>query len=130
MSIESSVWGPHFWYVLHSIAITYPDKPSKAAMIALIDMMTGMSALIPCPICKEHFIKIVKSGIGGEGIPKLSDVATCRYDFFRWVYDVHDFVNRKKLVPNGVKRTESPPFKAVLNYWNTQLVDRGDMLII
>lgn len=130
MSIESTVWGPHFWYVLHSIAITYPDRPTRAKMNALMSMMTGLSELIPCPICKEHFIKIVAKGIDKEGIPKIADVLTNRYDFFRWVYDVHDFVNRKKMIPNGAKRTESPPFKAVLNYWNTQLIDKGDMLIL
>ena len=29
MSLNPKVWGPHYWFVLHTIALTYPLKPNE-----------------------------------------------------------------------------------------------------
>ena len=28
MALDAKVWGPHFWFTLHTIAITYPSHPN------------------------------------------------------------------------------------------------------
>jgi len=29
MSLDPKIWGPHYWFVLHSIALTYPLTPNE-----------------------------------------------------------------------------------------------------
>ena len=28
MSLDPKIWGPHYWFVLHTIALTYPLTPN------------------------------------------------------------------------------------------------------
>ena len=30
MELSSTVWGPHYWFVLHTIALSYPIYPTNA----------------------------------------------------------------------------------------------------
>ena len=30
MDLEPNIWGPHYWFFLHSITFTYPKKPTSA----------------------------------------------------------------------------------------------------
>ena len=29
MALDSNVWGPHYWFFLHTIALTYPHNPNE-----------------------------------------------------------------------------------------------------
>ena len=28
MSLDSAIWGPHYWFFLHTIALSYPIRPN------------------------------------------------------------------------------------------------------
>lgn len=76
---------------MHSIAHSYPDKPSEETRRKYIDFFRNLGAVIPCPSCGDHYDKY------------LSDHpidADNRESLARWVYDLHSDVNQRKSKPN------------------------------
>ena len=130
MGIDAKIWGPHVWFFLHSVCITYPDKPSNIEIKTMQNAIEGVSKIIPCEICREHFVNAVNNGIKIKNKEILSplnfNILSSRKKLFRWMYDFHDFVNRYKV--SDVK-TISPSFEKVVEYWNIMLTNKDDMLI-
>ena len=29
MTLDPKVWGPHYWFFLHTLALTYPESPNE-----------------------------------------------------------------------------------------------------
>ena len=29
MALDPNIWGPHYWFVLHTIALSYPHTPNE-----------------------------------------------------------------------------------------------------
>ena len=30
--LDPAVWGPHFWFFLHTLALTYPNHPNEVCV--------------------------------------------------------------------------------------------------
>ncbi|KDN61652.1 putative Erv1/Alr family protein [Colletotrichum sublineola] len=74
------------WQLLHSIAATYPEKPSPAQKEDLRGFMRLFSKLYPCWVCAEDFQSYMqKEQIRVEG----------RNEFGNWLCQAHNEVNRK-----------------------------------
>ena len=28
MTLDPNIWGPHYWFFLHTLALTYPETPN------------------------------------------------------------------------------------------------------
>ena len=39
MALDPVVWGPHYWFVLHTIALTYPSNPNETIKKKLLDLV-------------------------------------------------------------------------------------------
>lgn len=52
--LKSSIWGPPTWYLLHHITIQIQTPPN---IKRLCIWLNELAEYLPCPVCKEHFIK-------------------------------------------------------------------------
>lgn len=93
--MNPDIWGPHFWNVLNSIALTYPENPDVQEQQHVINFITNLQHILPCEKCREHFKENLKK------FP-LTEAATSGENLTKWVIDVHNSVNQS----NG-KRTLS-----------------------
>ncbi|OHF04364.1 Erv1/Alr family protein [Colletotrichum orchidophilum] len=74
------------WQLLHSIAATYPEKPSPAQKDDLRGFVRLFSKLYPCWVCAEDFQSYIqKEQVRVEG----------RSEFGNWLCEAHNEVNRK-----------------------------------
>lgn len=93
-----SCWGPAMWHSLASIAFTY--KPNEKTMLDYYDFFSNLGNILPCEKCsihyKENFIKL-------EDSLKISlrQNALAPNGLFKWVYDLHNLVNKQLNKPNG-----------------------------
>ncbi|KAL8375765.1 hypothetical protein RB595_007066 [Gaeumannomyces hyphopodioides] len=74
------------WTLLHSIAATYPERPSRAEQADLVGFMGLFSKLYPCWVCADDFRAYMRR----EPVQARS-----RGDFGQWLCDAHNDVNRK-----------------------------------
>ena len=87
MHIPPEVWGPFFWYTIHITALGYPTQPSYAHKKAAKEFYESLKFLLPCPICKEHYITHL------EKYP-ITPHLDRRSDLFRWTLLLHNEVNK------------------------------------
>ena len=57
MGSDSNFWGRYLWVFLHTIASTYPDRPNITDIKNMENFLMSLGEVIPCSICKVHFIK-------------------------------------------------------------------------
>lgn len=48
-------WGPHFWYVLKIVALSYGDQPSPTLRAEAVAFYSSLVKMLPCPDCRKHF---------------------------------------------------------------------------
>jgi hypothetical protein len=87
MHIPPEVWGPFFWHTIHITALGYPLEPSYAHKKAAKEFFESLKVLIPCPICKDHYVEHM------EKYP-ISPHLDRRSDLFRWTVLLHNEVNK------------------------------------
>ena len=37
--LDPKIWGPHYWFVLHTISLTYPDIPNETTKKKYYDLV-------------------------------------------------------------------------------------------
>ena len=87
MHIPPDTWGPFFWHTIHIAALGYPQDPSYAQKRAAKEFFDSLKFMIPCAICREHYITHL------EKYP-ISPHLDRRSDLFRWTILLHNEVNK------------------------------------
>jgi len=88
--MDPNVWGPKFWFSLHSVSMTYPFYPDEEDKRRYKSFYELLEFVLPCALCRENYRKNLLS----YPIDKhLKDRKSLVY----WVIDVHNMVN----VENG-----------------------------
>ena len=85
--MKPSIWGPQFWYILHTISFYYPENPSEYHKRAYHDFFHTLKDIIPCKDCQKHFTKHIQQ------YPITPHLDT-RGALVRWVIQIHNFVNK------------------------------------
>jgi hypothetical protein len=86
MALEPKVWGPHYWFVLHTIALTYPLNPNDCTKKKYYDFFNNLPLFVPV----ENI---------GNSISKLLDeypvtpYLDSRDSLIKWVHFIHNKVN-------------------------------------
>lgn len=83
---DSELLGKSTWTLLHSIAATYPEKPTAPEQENLQTFIRSFSKLYPCWFCAEDFREYIKNEK-----PKVTN----RDEFGKWLCDAHNAVNVK-----------------------------------
>ncbi|CEJ93414.1 Putative Augmenter of liver regeneration [[Torrubiella] hemipterigena] len=78
--------GRSSWTLLHSIAATYPETPSRTQQSDLLSFVDLFSKLYPCWVCADDFQSYIK-----REAPSVSS----RDDFGKWLCGAHNDVNVK-----------------------------------
>jgi len=84
--MHSNTWGPHYWFFLMTVAMTYPTHPNDAMKRKYYDLIQNMPLFIPSAEIGKKF---------GEMLDKypVTPYLTNRDSFIRWVYFIHNRIN-------------------------------------
>jgi len=86
--MDSRFWGPHAWAFLHSIAESFPIRPTESEKEGYRVFMKSLPKILPCMHCRES-LAVYITQIPME--PYLVD----RDHFSWWVWTIHRRVNEK-----------------------------------
>lgn len=90
--IDPVVWGPHAWYILHTLAeLAYRLPEGERLADRWAAFVAAAADSIPCPTCARHF----RIWMGWVPFESSVPAATVRARFA----DLHNMVNRTKRVP-------------------------------
>ena len=94
----TKIWGPHMWVTLHSITFCYPLQPTEEDKIKYKKFFQIVGDMLPCFHCRESYNDFIKCGI-----TRLDDdVFENRESLTKWLYYLHEAVNKKLGVDYGV----------------------------
>jgi len=79
--------GRSSWTLLHTMAASYPERPSLTQQSEVTQFISLFGKLYPCWVCAGDFQQWIKSG----NEPRVGS----RDEFGRWMCEAHNAVNEK-----------------------------------
>tara|TARA_B100000900_G_scaffold133287_1_gene112867 strand:- start:1252 stop:1680 length:429 start_codon:yes stop_codon:yes gene_type:complete len=86
MLFDPNVWGPHYWFFLHTIAESYPENPNQVTKKKYYDLINNMPLFIPNDDIGDKFSKYL------DKYP-VSPYLSSRESFVRWMHFIHNKYN-------------------------------------
>ena len=91
--MDPNIWGPKFWFSLHSVSFTYPFSPDIQDKERYKNFFGLLEHLLPCVLCRKNYSKNIRNyPIDGH----LDSRKSLAY----WVMDIHNTVNMENGKPS------------------------------
>jgi hypothetical protein len=84
--MDPNIWGPKFWFSLHSVSFTYPFSPDGKDKERYKTFFGLLEHLLPCVLCRKNYSKNIKN------YPIEAHLES-RKSLAYWVMDIHNMVN-------------------------------------
>jgi len=86
MLFDPEVWGPHYWFFIHTIAYAYPETPNAVTKRKYYDFVQNLPIFIPNPHIGDKFSQIL------DKYP-VSPYLDTRESFMLWTIFIHNKIN-------------------------------------
>lgn len=88
LSSNSDIWGPHYWFFIHTLSYTYPEFPNDITRRKYYDFIMNLPLFIPDHDMGNMFSKTLDKY---PVTPYLDN----RESFMRWVCFIHNKINNQ-----------------------------------
>ena len=91
--MDSKIWGPYFWFTLHTITLAYPDNPSYQDRRQYSEFFVSLQNILPCNLCRQHYKDHLRDS-------PVSIHLDSKEDLVKWCFNLHNRVNQSLGKPN------------------------------
>lgn len=92
MELDPTVWGPHYWFVLHTIALCYPLYPNDVTKKKYYEFIQNLPLMIPVQKIGNNFSILL------DKFP-VTPYLDSRESFQKWIHFIHNKVNEQLGLP-------------------------------
>ena len=86
MTLNPEIWGPHYWFVLYTIALSYPLKPNDISKKKYYDFIQNLPLFIPITNIGNTFSEFL------DKYP-VTPYLDSRESMIKWVHFIHNKIN-------------------------------------
>ena len=86
MFFDPTVWGPHYWFFLHTVAESYPEHPNEVIKRKYYDLIQNMPLFIPTIENGDKLSNIL------DKYP-VTPYLCSKKSFVRWMHFIHNKIN-------------------------------------
>lgn len=86
--LDPKVWGPHYWFFLHTLAMTYPNHPNTITKKKYYEFVQNLPLFLPVEEISKEFSKLL------EEYP-VTPYLDNRDSFVKWMHFIHNKINEK-----------------------------------
>jgi hypothetical protein len=86
--LDPNIWGPHYWFFLHTISMTYPIRPNTLTKKKYYEFIQNLPLFLPVEKISTEFSKLL------DQYP-ITPYLDNRDSFIRWTHFVHNKINQK-----------------------------------
>lgn len=86
MAIDPTIWGPNYWFFLHTVAFCYPLFPSSVTKKKYYNLVHNFPLFIPTEKIGTEFSKLLDKY---PVTPYLDN----RDSFLKWTHFIHNKIN-------------------------------------
>ena len=87
-NLDPKVWGPHYWFFLHTISMSYPIHPNAVTKKKYYDFIQNIPLFIPVESMASEFSKLL------DQYP-VQPYLDNKESFIRWMWFIHNKINKK-----------------------------------
>lgn len=88
LQLDPNVWGPHYWFFLHTVALSYPHNPNAVTKKKYYELIQNLPLFIPVESVGNDFNKLL------EDYP-ITAYLDSRESLVKWMHFIHNKVNEK-----------------------------------
>jgi len=88
LSLEPNIWGPHFWFFLHTLAISYPHHPNTVTKKKYYELVQNLPLFIPNESIGNNFSNLL------DEYP-VTAYLDSKDSFIKWMHFIHNKINEK-----------------------------------
>ena len=86
MTFDPEVWGPKYWFVLHTIAMTYPKNPNDVVKKKYYNFFINLPLFLPVQTIGNTFSNLL------DKYP-VTPYLDSRESLIKWVHFIHNKIN-------------------------------------
>jgi hypothetical protein len=86
--LDPKIWGPHYWYFLHTIALSYPNYPNAVTKKKYYELIQNFPLFIPVEQISKEFSHLL------DKYP-IQPYLDKRESFVKWTWFIHNKINEK-----------------------------------
>ena len=86
--LDPEIWGPHYWFFLHTISMTYPKYPNAVTKKKYYEFIQNLPLFIPVEKISSEFYKLI------EEYP-ITPYLDNKESLIRWMHFIHNKINTK-----------------------------------
>ncbi len=107
---QNKEWGPLFWAVLHTAAeqLGKPRAPINQTdeVNTWMLLLKSVEGAMPCQMCRDHY----HTWLGSHPVSAFTSLRgqTLREAARKWLYELHEDVNRRREVVSGISIEQLP----------------------
>ena len=87
MQLDSKIWGPHYWFFLHTIAVCYPHRPNAVTKKKYYEFIQNLHLFIPVETMATYFNKLINEY-------PVAPYLDTKDSFIRWMHFIHNKINQ------------------------------------
>ena len=131
--MNPEVWGPHFWFTMHTMSMTYPIHPNTVTKKKYYEFITNLPIFLPNSDIGNYFAKLL------DEYP-LEPYLSSRMSFIKWTHFIHNKINvslgkleipfneflewyHKQYIPQDIVDKEK-------NIWNKRYIEISVVLLL
>jgi len=92
MELDPTVWGPHYWFTLHTIALCYPLYPNDVTKKKYYEFVQNLPLMMPVQKIGNNFSILL------DKFP-VTPYLDSRESFQKWMHFIHNKVNEQLGLP-------------------------------
>lgn len=105
INLNPTIWGPHAWFFIESIAISLPDSIPLETQNELKHFFISISFLLPCETCRNHFSEYVKK------TDLMNIDFSTKTKVLIWINNIHNEVRKRN-------KCKNIPIDKTIKYYN------------
>ena len=86
MALDPSVWGPFYWFVFHTIALSYPSNPNETIKKKYYDFIQNIPLFLPIQTIGNQFSTLL------DKYP-VTPYLDSQQSFVKWMHFIHNKIN-------------------------------------
>jgi hypothetical protein len=87
-NLEPKIWGPKFWFFLHTISLCYPNYPNAVTKKKYYELIQNLPLFLPIEEVASNFSKLL------DKYP-IQPYLDNKESFIKWVWFIHNKINEK-----------------------------------
>lgn len=88
VNLNPKIWGPHYWFFLHTLAMCYPNYPNDVTKKKYYDFIQNLPMFIPIDEIATYLSALL------DKYP-VQPYLDNRESFIRWTWFIHNKINEK-----------------------------------